>query len=60
MIRTRLMHPSGAWEVYALVRDTRTYEVFLHSESYYGYDKTEARKAFVISMTQNHLVLVND
>ena len=60
MVSVRQLHPSGAWEVYALVRDTRTYEVFLESVTYQGYDKSEARKKFVIYLGENHLVLVND
>jgi hypothetical protein len=60
MINVRQAHPSGGYVVSALVRDTHTYEVFLESVTYQGYDKSEARKKFVIYLGENHLVLVND
>lgn len=60
MINVRIAHPSGGLIVSALVRDMTTHEVFMHSVRYYDYTQTEARKLFVINLSENHLVLVND
>lgn len=60
MITIRQMHPSGGWSASALVRDTKTHEVFLHTERYYDYGKSEVRKLFIASLMAKHLVMVND
>lgn len=60
MINVRIAHPSGGLIVSALVRDTTTHDVFMHTVRYYDYTQAEARRLFVINMTDNHLVLVND
>jgi hypothetical protein len=60
MINVRIAHPSGGLIVSALVRDMTTHEVFMLSSTYYNYTQAEARKSFIVNMSENHLVLVND
>ena len=59
MIIVSKIHPSGALEVSAMVRDLRLYGVYLERQTYYGYSKQEARKQFIIHLNANHLALVN-
>jgi hypothetical protein len=60
MITIRKVHPSGALEVSALVRQFPSREVWLERRAYYDYTKQEARKLFIQHLTANHLALVND
>lgn len=60
MITIRKVHPSGALEVSALVRQFPSREVWLERRAYYDYTKQEARKLFIQHLNANHLALVND
>lgn len=60
MITINKIHPSGALECSAMVTDIMTRESFLKRQVYYGYNKAEARKAFVMLMIEEHLIEMLD
>ena len=60
MITVRRLPHNGALELSAMVRDTAGWGVWLEHTTYYGYDKTEAKRRFREHLIHNHYVLVND
>lgn len=60
MITIRTIPHSGALELSAMVRDTAGWGVWLEHTTYYGYNKTEAKRRFREHLIEKHYVLVND
>lgn len=60
MITVRKVHPSGALELSAMVRQFPSREVWLERRAYYDYTKQEARKLFIQYLNDNKMSLVND
>jgi len=58
MLSTNKLHPSGALEVSAMVRDTKTHEVWLERRQYYGYTKAEAKERYRQHLRDSNLFLV--
>ena len=60
MITVRRLPHNGALELSAMVRDTAGWGVWLEHTTYYGYNKTEAKRRFREHLIEKHYVLVND
>lgn len=60
MITARKIHPSGALELSAMVMGAVSRQVWLERQTYYGYDKHEARSKFRTHLVEHGFVLVND
>jgi hypothetical protein len=59
MITARKIHPSGALEVSAHVRDV-TWCSWYERQTYYGYNKAEAMRRYREHLREHQYVLVND
>lgn len=60
MITVRRLPHNGALELSAMVRDTAGWGVWLEHTTYYGYNKTEAKRRFREHLIESRYVLVND
>jgi hypothetical protein len=60
MITTRKIHPSGALEISAHVRDTVLGGSWYERQVYYDYTKIEAMRRYRQHLVANRYVLVND
>jgi hypothetical protein len=60
MITARKIHPSGALEVSAHVRDTVLGGSWYERQVYYQYSKAEAMRKYREHLRNNQYVLVND
>lgn len=60
MITARKIHPSGALEISAHVRDTVLGGSWYERQVYYGYNNAEAKRRYREHLINNHYVLVND
>jgi hypothetical protein len=58
MISTTRLQPSGAIEVSALVRDTKTCEVWYERQAYYGYHSQDCKKLYRQHLRDSNLMLV--
>ena len=60
MITATKIHPSGALEVSAHVRDTVLGGSWYERQVYYGYNKAEAMRKYRQHLIESRYVLVND
>lgn len=60
MITVSKIHPSGALEISAHVRDTVLGGSWYERQVYYGYNKTEAKRRYREHLIEKRYALVND
>ena len=60
MITTRKIHPSGALEISAHVRDTVLGGSWYERQVYYGYSNAEAKRRYREHLVASRYMLVND
>ena len=60
MITVNKIHPSGALEISAHVRDTVLGGSWYERQVYYGYNNADAKRRYREHLRENRYVLVND
>lgn len=60
MITATKIHPSGALEISAYVRDTVLGDSWYERQTYYQYSKAEAMRKFREHLIESRYALVND